>query len=461
MKRTLFYSAAVLLATAVCVTGCKDDSEDDLNVGPSEVTGVFINEVCSSGTDWVELYNASDVEVSLAGFRLQDSKGTEEEYVFPSDAVIAAHSFLVLEKDADFEFGISGDGDEIKLFDASYKPVDNVVVPALEDGQTYARTQDGGAQWTTMAAGTKGKANTAEPDEQPEQPNPGESTVNLVINEVMSATLDGEYDFIEIYNPGTEEVDMGGFILQDEKGEADQYVIPANTKIAPKSVFLFMSADENPDGFGFGLGAGGDKVVFLDGSGNLIDEVELSAMEKGTSYARIPDGAPTWSVTAAPTKGVSNGVAEDEPLELYINEVFTNNQDERTAADWDDTRDFIELYNPTDKDIDLEGFSLNDEDKEEDKKYVFPAGTVILARSFFTVDAGVDDGSGASFGLGRKGDAVYLYDKDGNQIDAIEDTGEFGKDEVYSIGRKTDGASELVVFTEVSKNASNNGKAEK
>lgn len=610
MKRTLFYSAAVLLATAVCVTGCKDDSEDDLNVGPSEVTGVFINEVCSSGTDWVELYNASDVEVSLAGFRLQDSKGTEEEYVFPSDAAIAAHSFLVLEKDADFEFGISGDGDEIKLLDASYKPVDNVVVPALEDGQTYARTQDGGAQWTTMAAGTKGKANTAEPDEQPE---PGESAVNLVINEVMSAPLDGDFDFIEIYNPGTAEVDMGGFILQDEKGESEQYVIPDGTTIAPNAVVVFTQVKEdNPEGsFGFGLGSKGDKVVFLDDKGDLIDEVELPAMEDGSSYARVADGASSWAITTSPTKGQSNGAAStpslrgvvvinevytfsgqesvddldyielyntsDKAVDLagllmwegggpeeawtipagktipahgylliecdkegfyndpvnypswglskndelivladaqqnvidevttpnlslneaygrktdgasewvifaeltpgetnngaeekqevvntsgvYINEVFTNDQDEQTAS-WDDTKDFIEFYNATDKDIDMAGFTIYDDKREEDSKYVFPSNTVIRAHSFLTFDVYKDNISGPALGLGKGGDAVYLYDAEGVLVDVLE-TGDFEDEEIYSTGRKTDGGSEIVIFTEVSKNASNNGKAEK
>lgn len=113
--------SAVLLTVAACVTSCKDDSEDDWHTGPSEVAGLYINEVCSSGTDWVELYNSSDAEISLSGFRLQDNKGADEEYVFPMEAKIAANGFLVLEKDTHFGFGISGSGDEIKLLDASYK----------------------------------------------------------------------------------------------------------------------------------------------------------------------------------------------------------------------------------------------------------------------------------------------------------------------------------------------------
>ena len=577
MKRSFFCTAAVLLAATVCTTGCKDDSEEDLNVGPSDVAGVFINEVCSSGTDWVELYNASEEAVSLAGFHLQDSKGAEEEYVFPAGSSIAARSYLVLEKDVDFAFGISGDGDEIKLLDASYKEVDATVVPVLEDGQTWARTTDGGTQWATMAAGTKGQDNTSEPTEEPE---PGQSGVNLVINEVMSAPLDGEFDFIEIYNPGMTEVDMGGFILQDEKGASEQYVMPEGTTIAPNSVVLFTQTQEgNPDGsFGFGLGSKGDKVVFLDNHGDLIDEVELPAMEDGTSYARTTDGASTWAVTNTPTGGSSNGAAaipslrgvvvinevytfsdekniddldyielyntsneavevggllmwegggpypswglskNDEQVVLadaqqniidevttpnlseneaygrktdgasewvifsqltpgetndgtsereevvntsgvYINEIFTNDQDEQTT-DWDDTKDFVEFYNATDQDIDMAGFTIYDDKLEEDSKYTFPANTIIKAHSFLTFDVYKDNTDGPALGLGKGGDAIYLYDADGKLVDRME-TGKFEDDEIYSTGRKTDGGAEIVVFTEVSKNASNNGKAEK
>ena len=446
-----------------------------------------------------------------------------------------------------------------------------------------------------------------------EEPEPGQSGVNLVINEVMSAPLDGSFDFIEIYNPGMAEVDMSGFILQDEKGESEQYVMPEGTTIAPNSVVLFTQTQEgNPDGsFGFGLGSKGDKVVFLDNHGDLIDEVELPAMEDGTSYARTTDGASTWAVTNTPTGGSSNGAAaipslrgvvvinevytfsdekniddldyielyntsneavevggllmwegdgpeeawtipagktipahgylviecdkeelhqdpvnypswglskNDEQVVLadaqqniidevttpnlseneaygrktdgasewvifsqltpgetndgtpereevvntsgvYINEIFTNDQDEQTT-DWDDTKDFVEFYNATDQDIDMAGFTIYDDKLEEDSKYTFPANTIIKAHSFLTFDVYKDNTDGPALGLGKGGDAIYLYDADGKLVDRME-TGKFEGDEIYSTGRKTDGGAEIVVFTEVSKNASNNGKAEK
>ena len=68
-----------------------------------------------------------------------------------------------MEKDTDFLFGISGDGDVIVLLDASGAEVDRVSVPTLEDGQTYARDTDGGETWEVKENGTKGVSNSADP----------------------------------------------------------------------------------------------------------------------------------------------------------------------------------------------------------------------------------------------------------------------------------------------------------
>ena len=113
MRIRTFFLCAASFAAAVLVSGCKDDVEP--GVEPSDVQGLFVNEVCSGGTDWIELYNASDETMDLTGYHVQDSKGTDEEYTFPSGSSIAAKGFLVLEEGT-FEFGISGGGDERELF---------------------------------------------------------------------------------------------------------------------------------------------------------------------------------------------------------------------------------------------------------------------------------------------------------------------------------------------------------
>ncbi len=169
-----------------------------------------------------------------------------------------------------------------------------------------------------------------------------------------------------------------------------------------------------------------------------------------------------WIIFAELTPGESNNGAQEKvevvnTVGVWINEVFSNNQDEQSQT-WDDTKDFIELYNATDQDIDISGFSLNDDALKEEKRYTFPGGTIIEAKSFLTVDVYKENTDGPIFGLGKGGDKVFLFDTAGNVVDEVV-TPEFGDTDIHSTGRKTDGGSEIVVFTEISKNASNNGKA--
>ena len=128
-KRHLIGILAVLTAVS---TACKDDNETDLITGSSDIKGLYINEVCTSGTDWIELYNSSDSEISLGGFLVQDSKGADEEYTFPSGAKIGSKSYLVLYKENDFSFGLSGSGDAVTLIDNQGHIIDNILVPALD-----------------------------------------------------------------------------------------------------------------------------------------------------------------------------------------------------------------------------------------------------------------------------------------------------------------------------------------
>ena len=54
----------------------------------------------------------------------------------------------------------------------------------------------------------------------------------------------------------------------------------------------------------------------------------------------------------------------------------------------------------------------------------------------------------------------FFYDTKGVLISEMEAPA-FEDHEIYSVGRKIDGADKIVVFTEVSKNGSNNNKAVK
>ena len=165
--------------------------------------------------------------------------------------------------------------------------------------------------------------------------NPGDSDIDgLYINEVYSCNP----DWVELYNAGNEELHIGGFILQDDKGAEEEYVIPEGTTIGAGE---FLVLEE----FSFGISSSkGDRVTLLDASRNVVDDVMLPVMEDGSSYGRRSDGGSEFAAFTAPTKGRSNTgggdpLPEPEPSDakVYINEVL--------SAPAGDDMDFIELYN--------------------------------------------------------------------------------------------------------------------
>lgn len=95
---------------------------------------------------------------------------------------------------------------------------------------------------------------------------------------------------------------------------------------------------------------------------------------------------------------------------VVINEVCTSNvsccEDENGKyPDW------IELYNPTDIDIDLSGYILNKSADTDKEKYVFPDGTILAPGSFFLLDPG--------FVMSSKGCSLNLLNKRKQYVDHI------------------------------------------
>ena len=106
----------------------------------NEVQGATID---GEQTDFIELINTSAEAVDISGYRLQDDKGSEEEYVITDGTVLEAGAIMVFYKDETFTFGLGGGGDVVTVLDANGDIVDTVEYPAMDDGSSYARIPDG------------------------------------------------------------------------------------------------------------------------------------------------------------------------------------------------------------------------------------------------------------------------------------------------------------------------------
>ena len=122
--------------------------------------------------------------------------------------------------------------------------------------------------------------------------------------------------------------------------------------------------------------------------------------------------------------------------ELRINEWMADNASTIADPEDGDFDDWIELHNPTDSMVDLEGWSITD-DPTNATKFVFPSGTSIAAGGFLLLWADgeshqADPPLHLNFRLSAGGEGIALFAPDGTQVDRI-DFGDQAQDFSYGI----------------------------
>ncbi|HQL24294.1 MAG TPA: lamin tail domain-containing protein, partial [candidate division Zixibacteria bacterium] len=118
-------------------------------------------------------------------------------------------------------------------------------------------------------------------------------------------------DWIELYNPNPQAVDLSGWKLSDSLTTPDKYTVPAGRSI-PANGYLFMWAD-GEDGqttpttlhLNFSLSAGGEYIGLFAPDGRQVDAVTFGPQTEAVSEGRFPDGAGIYPM-ATPTPGTTN-----------------------------------------------------------------------------------------------------------------------------------------------------------
>ena len=146
----------------------------------------------------------------------------------------------------------------------------------------------------------------------------------MASNDAANADEFGEFeDWIEIYNPGTVAVDVGGMYITDDLGDLVAWKIPDrapdSTTIQPGG-YLLLYADGQPEQgilhVDIKLTGSGEQVGLTAPNGTtVIDSLTYDADTAGAigygldtdkSCARQPDGSANWQVDDTPTPAASN-----------------------------------------------------------------------------------------------------------------------------------------------------------
>ncbi len=147
----------------------------------------------------------------------------------------------------------------------------------------------------------------------------GHAPPPLLLNEFLASNAAvnpdewGEYeDWVELYNAGSADLDIGGMYLTDDLGDPAKWRIPAGTLIPAGGFLLIWTDDDGSDGplhTGFKLRQIGEEIGLFDrdeaGRG-LIDHVIFGSQATDLSTGRSPDGGEAWRVLTIPTPGETN-----------------------------------------------------------------------------------------------------------------------------------------------------------
>ncbi|HVY71015.1 MAG TPA: lamin tail domain-containing protein, partial [Verrucomicrobiae bacterium] len=275
---------------------------------------------------WVELYNAGDSAVSLAGYYLSANYTGLAQWAFPAGAVIAPGQFAVVWLDGQpanttatewhANFRLAPGAGVVALArdqNGTVAVVDYINYIDAGTDRSYGSTPDGQARTHAVFG----------------PPTPGASngsvtgSARVLINEWLASNhhvntdpADGHYDdWFELYNAGNASANLGGYSLTDSLTNKPQFVIPAGVIIpAGGQLLVWADNDTNQNGpnsrdlhVNFKLSADGEEIGLFAPNGDLVDSIRFGAQTNDVSEGRRTDGAdgPFVSFTT-PTPGESN-----------------------------------------------------------------------------------------------------------------------------------------------------------
>jgi hypothetical protein len=278
------------------------------------------------------------------------------------------------------------------------------------------------------------------------------ASAGVLINEVLANNMsvaepDGSTpDWVELYNPSSNAVDLADMSLTDNTTLSRRWVFPAGS-ILPALSYMKVRFDgglpSSTTNTGFGLSANGGSVFLFNriaDGGGLLNSISYGLQAADFSIGRVPNGSANWVLTTPTGGGPNLSAALGNVSLLKINEWMANPV---SGAD-----DYFEIFNPNTQPVDISQFYLTD-DLSVRTKHQLPALSFIgigqNSFQLFVADGNTVNGSDhVNFSLRAAGEALGISTSAGTLIDSVS----FGNQSSgVSQGRLPDGGATIVSFT--------------
>lgn len=367
MTRIIGLCLAVIIAIASNAAAVVAANEPTKRVLIAEVSPEAKD---SASKEFIVLYNPNAIQVDVAGWSLQyrsASHKSEDSSGWMTKAIIGCQStkqtdcanfsaatiapgetlrlssFETGDGIAPLASGMATTGGEVRLIRPEtdgQEPIQDMVgygnaadyegkaAPAPKAGQSIVRSQDEtGAFVDTdhndadFVLSPDENNDTPPPADQPDAgtTDPGKGAgdppavyraaeITEVLPDPASPQLDSADEFIELYNPYAEELDLTGYVLKTGTDWTHKYTI-SNVVIDSYGYVALTSAQTH-----LSLSNTGSGVRLYDPAGNLIAEApSYGKAQTGSSWVKGADGQ--WAWTAKPTPGEQNIIETPPPAQ--------------------------------------------------------------------------------------------------------------------------------------------------
>ena len=268
-------------------------------------------------SDWIEVENFGDTDVSLDGFSLSEKEGREglalSGSLAPGEYRIFWASGKDRPEDGHAAFSLS-EGETVRLIDPYGRAISSAPCLTGTDNASVALGEDGEyaeCLWTTPGfPNTKdGYDAWQETLETPESP--------LLIQEICVYNTGNaaawrlfDSDWVEIKNVSEGALELSDYCLSDDADDYTLWRFPQK-QLMPGASYLVRCDDLSAQAYqgdpctGFSLDAGSDQLFLSTADGTLLDWVALRNLPFGGTMGRVEDEA-GWFYFAMPSPAASN-----------------------------------------------------------------------------------------------------------------------------------------------------------
>lgn len=125
---------------------------------------------------------------------------------------------------------------------------------------------------------------------------PSISSVGQIILSEFMPNPKEDNEWAEIYNSGSNTVDISGYKIDDIEGASSPFTIPDGIVIYPLQYLYFSFSSK--------LNNSGDSIRFINNQGQVVEEFNYNQSTQAIAFAKDAQGV--WKQTSTPTQGQPN-----------------------------------------------------------------------------------------------------------------------------------------------------------